>query len=53
MVDYDWLWLLIGGFSWVELDWLAASTARVQESDYSHLSYYTVRLQLYRMNIEK
>ena len=41
MVDYGWLWLSIGGFSWVELGWLATSTARAQVSDYSQLSDYT------------
>ena len=39
---------VIGGFSWVDLVWLAALTVRLQVSDYSQLSDYTVRLQLYR-----
>ena len=44
---------VIGGFSWVDLVWLAASTVRLQVSDYSQLSDYTIRLQLYRMISEK
>ena len=44
---------VIGGFSWVDLVWLAASTVRLQVSDYSQLSDYTIRLQLYRMINEK
>ena len=40
---------LIGGFGWVGLVWLAASTVRLQVSDYSQLFDYTVRLQLHRM----
>ena len=40
---------VIGGFSWPDLVWLAASTVRLQVSDYSQLSDYTVRLQLYIM----
>ena len=36
---------VIGGFSWVDLVWLAASPARLQVSDYSQQSDYTVRLQ--------
>ena len=35
---------VIGGFSWMDLVWLAASTVRLEP---------TVRLQLYRMNSEK
>ena len=31
---------VIGGFSWVNLVWLAASTVRLQVSDYSQLSDY-------------
>ena len=37
---------VIGGFGWVELEWLAASTIQLQVSDYSQLSDYTVWLQL-------
>ena len=44
---------VIGGFSWVDLVWLAASTVRLQVSNYSQLSDYTIRLQLYRMISEK
>ena len=40
---------VIGGFSWVDLVWLAASTVRFQVSNYSKLSDYTVRLQLHKM----
>ena len=31
---------VIGGFSWVDLVWLAASTVWLQVSDYSQLSNY-------------
>ena len=31
---------VIGGFSWVDLVWLAASTVRLQVSNYSQLSDY-------------
>ena len=41
------------GFYWVDLVWLAASTVRLQVSDYSQPSEYTVRLQLYMMSSEK
>ena len=40
---------VIGGFSWVNLVWSVASTVRLQVSDYSQRSDYTVRLQLYRV----
>ena len=40
---------VIGGFSWVDLVWLAASTVRLQVSDYRQLSNYTVQLQLYKV----
>ena len=40
---------VIGGFSWVDLVWLAASTVWLQVSSYSQLSNYTVQLQLYRV----
>ena len=43
----DW-WILLSGLSK-----LAASTVRLQVSDYSQPSDYTVRLQLYRMISEK
>ena len=33
---------VIGGFSWVDLVWLAASTAWLQVSNHSQLSNYTV-----------
>ena len=33
---------VIGGFSWVDLVWLAASTVWWQVSDHSQLSNYTV-----------
>ena len=36
---------VIGGFSWVHLIWLANVTVRLQVSDYSQLSDYTVQLQ--------
>ena len=35
---------VIGGFDWKDLVWLAASTVRLQVSDYGQLSDYTVRL---------
>ena len=44
---------VIGGFYWVDLVWLAASTVRLQVFDYSQPSEYTVRLQLYIMSSEK
>ena len=31
---------VIGGFSWVDLVWLAASTVRLQVSNYRQLSNY-------------
>ena len=34
---------VIGGFSWVDLVWLAASTVWLQVSNNSQLSNYTVR----------
>ena len=37
---------VIGGFGWVDLEWLAASTVWLQVSEYSQLSNYTVWLQL-------
>ena len=40
---------VIGGFSWVYLVWLAASTVQLQVSDYRQLSNYTVQLQLYKV----
>ena len=40
---------MFGGFSWVGLVWLAASTIQVQVSDYGQLYNYTVWLQLYRV----
>ena len=36
---------VIGGFSWVHLIWLANVTVRLQVSDYSQLSDYTVQSQ--------
>ena len=44
---------MTGGFNWVELVRLAASTFRLQESDYSQLSDYTVRLQTCKIISEK
>ena len=44
---------VIGGFSWVDLLWLAASTNQLQVSNYSQPSNYTVKLQLNRMISEK
>ena len=44
---------VIDGFGWADLVWLAASTVWLQVSNYSQLSDYTVRLQLYRMINEK
>ena len=35
---------MIGGISWVDLAWLATWTVRLQVSDYSQLSDYTVWL---------
>ena len=43
---------VIGGFSWVDLVRLAASTVHLLVPDYSQLSNYTVRLQLYRVTSE-
>ena len=43
---------VIGGFSWVDLVWLAASTVQLLVPDYSQLSDYTVWLQLYRVTSE-
>ena len=40
---------VIDRFCWVDYVWLAASTVRLQESDYSQLS----KLQLYRVISEK
>ena len=40
---------VIGGSSWVDLVWLAASTVRLQVSNYSQLSDYT--LWLYRLKL--
>ena len=42
---------VIGGFGWVDLVWLVTSTVRLQVSDYSQLSDYTV--QLCRMSTKK
>ena len=39
--------VMIGGFSGEDLKWLAHVTVQLQMSDYSQLSNYTVRLQLY------
>ena len=44
---------VIGGLGWVDLVWLASSTVHLQMSDYSHMSDYTVQLQLYRIISEK
>ena len=44
---------VIGGCSWVDLAWLAASTVQLQVSDYCQLPDCTVPLQLYRMISEK
>ena len=44
---------VIGGFSWVDLVRLAASTVQLPVSDHSQLSDYTVQLQLFKMNSEK
>ena len=33
----------IGGFSWVDVEWLATSTVRLQVSDYSKLSDYNYK----------
>ena len=44
---------VIGGFSQVDLVWLAASTVQLQVFDYSQLSDFTVWLQLYKMISEK
>ena len=40
---------VIGGFRWQDLKWLAYETVRLQVSDYSQLSDYTVRLQFCRL----
>ena len=34
---------VIGGFSWVDLVWLAASTVQLHVSDYSQLSDYNCK----------
>ena len=44
---------VIGGFSRVDLVRLAASTVQLPVSNYSQLSDYTVRLQLFKMISEK
>ena len=48
---------VIGGFSWVDLVWLAVLTVRIQVFDYNNwlitLSDYTFWLQLYRMISKK
>ena len=44
---------VIGGFSWVDLVRLAASTVQLPVSDHSQLSDYTVRLQLFKMISKK
>ena len=44
---------VIGGFGWLDLVWLATSAVRLQVSDYSQLSDYTVQLRLCRMISEK
>ena len=44
---------VIGGFSWVDLVRLAASTVQLPVSDHSQLSDYTVQLQLFKMISEK
>ena len=44
---------VIGWFGCVDLIWLAATTVRLQVSDYSQLYDNTVRLQLFRMIGEK
>ena len=44
---------VIGGFSWVDLVWLAASTVWLQVSDYSQLCDYAVQLQLHAMISKK
>ena len=44
---------VIGGFSWVDLVRLAASTVQLPVSNHSQLSDYTVRLQLFKMISEK
>ena len=44
---------VIGGFSWVDLVRLAASTVQLPVSDHSQLSDFTVRLQLFKMISEK
>ena len=44
---------VIGGFSWVDLVRLAASTVQLPVSDHCQLFDYTVRLQLFKMISEK
>ena len=44
---------VIGGFSSLNVVELAALTLRLQLSDYSQLSYYTMQLQLHRTVNEK
>ena len=44
---------VIGGFSWLDLVRLAASTVQLPVSDHSQLSDYTVRSQLFKMISEK
>ena len=43
----------IGGFSWVDLVWLAASNVQVQMSDCSQLLDYTVQFELSGMISKK
>ena len=44
---------VIGGFSWVDLVQLVASTVQFQVFDYNQLSNYAVQLKLYRKIREK
>ena len=44
---------VIGGFSWVGLLRLAASTVQLPVSNHSQLSDYTVQLQLFKMISKK
>ena len=44
---------VIGELNWVRLIWLAYVTVRLQVSDYSQVSDFTVRFQLYTIISEK
>ena len=41
--------VVIGGFRWQDLKWLAYVTVQLKVSDYRQLSNYTVQLQFCRL----